>query len=158
EIALRVMKTARYMGLNSAAVYSVGDRQSPHVNFADEAVCIGEAPSNQSCLLGDKIIEVCKDLGVDGIPHGYGFLPENSKCAGLAEKNGRTFIGPKSHGIEVMGDKLAAKDTVKAYNIPMVPGLDHAITDIDEAKKVAKEVGFPILIKASAGGGGKGMR
>ncbi|UUV22214.1 acetyl-CoA carboxylase biotin carboxylase subunit [Paenimyroides aestuarii] len=158
EIALRVMKTAKKMGIKTVAVYSVADRQSPHVKFADEAVCIGEAPSNQSYLLGDKIIEVCKELNVDGIHPGYGFLSENAKFAELAEKNGITFIGPKSHAIEVMGDKLAAKDTVKAYDIPMVPGLDHAITDIDEAKKVAKEVGFPILIKASAGGGGKGMR
>lgn len=158
EIALRVMKTAKKMGIKTVAVYSVADRQSPHVKFADEAVCIGEAPSNQSYLLGDKIIEVCKALNVDGIHPGYGFLSENAKFAELAEKNGITFIGPKSHAIEVMGDKLAAKDTVKAYDIPMVPGLDHAITDIDEAKKVAKEVGFPILIKASAGGGGKGMR
>ncbi|UYW00452.1 acetyl-CoA carboxylase biotin carboxylase subunit [Flavobacterium agricola] len=152
------MKTARKMGIKTVAVYSVADRQSPHVKFADEAVCIGEAPSNQSYLLGDKIIEVCKALNVDGIHPGYGFLSENSKFAQLAEQNGITFIGPKSHAIEVMGDKLAAKETVKAYNIPMVPGLDHAITDIDEAKQVAKEVGFPILIKASAGGGGKGMR
>ena len=158
EIALRVMKTAKKMGIKTVAVYSVADRQSPHVKFADEAVCIGEAPSNQSYLLGDKIIEVCKELGVDGIHPGYGFLSENAKFAELVEQNGIAFIGPKSHAIEVMGDKLAAKDTVKAYDIPMVPGLDHAITDIDEAKKVAKEVGFPILIKASAGGGGKGMR
>lgn len=158
EIALRVMKTAKKMGIKTVAVYSVADRQSPHVKFADEAVCIGEAPSNQSYLLGDKIIDVCKELGVDGIHPGYGFLSENAKFAELAEQNGISFIGPKSHAIEVMGDKLAAKDTVKAYNIPMVPGLDHAITDIEEAKKVAKEIGFPILIKASAGGGGKGMR
>ena len=158
EIALRVMKTAKKMGIKTVAVYSVADRQSPHVKFADEAVCIGEAPSNQSYLLGDKIIEVCKALGVDGIHPGYGFLSENSTFAELAEKNNITFIGPKSHAMRVMGDKLAAKDTVKAYDIPMVPGLDHAITDIEEAKKVAKEVGFPILIKASAGGGGKGMR
>lgn len=158
EIALRVMKTAKKMGIKTVAVYSVADRQSPHVKFADEAVCIGEAPSNQSYLLGDKIIEVCKELGVDGIHPGYGFLSENSKFAELSEQNNITFIGPKSHAMRVMGDKLAAKDTVKAYDIPMVPGLDHAITDIEEAKQVAKEVGFPILIKASAGGGGKGMR
>lgn len=158
EIALRVMKTAKKMGIKTVAVYSVADRQSPHVKFADEAVCIGEAPSNQSYLLGDKIIEVCKELGVDGIHPGYGFLSENSTFAELAEKNNITFIGPKSHAMRVMGDKLAAKDTVKAYDIPMVPGLDHAITDIEEAKKVAQDVGFPILIKASAGGGGKGMR
>lgn len=158
EIALRVMKTAKKMGIQTVAVYSVADRQSPHVKFADEAVCIGEAPSNQSYLLGDKIIEIAQQLHVDAIHPGYGFLSENSKFAELAEKNGITFIGPKSHAIEVMGDKLAAKETVKAYNIPMVPGLDHAITDIEEAKQVAQEIGFPILIKASAGGGGKGMR
>ncbi|MBQ0116488.1 MAG: acetyl-CoA carboxylase biotin carboxylase subunit [Flavobacterium sp.] len=158
EIALRVMKTAQKMGIKTVAVYSVADRQSPHVKFADEAVCIGEAPSNQSYLLGDKIIEVAKALGVDGIHPGYGFLSENATFAEKAEQNNITFIGPKSHAIHVMGSKLAAKEAVKAYDIPMVPGLDHAITDLKEAKKVAQEVGFPILIKASAGGGGKGMR
>ncbi|SEQ09588.1 acetyl-CoA carboxylase biotin carboxylase subunit [Flavobacterium urocaniciphilum] len=158
EIALRVMKTAKKMGIKTVAVYSTVDRNSPHVKFADEAVCIGEAPSNQSYLLGDKIIEVCKQLGVDGIHPGYGFLSENSDFSELAEKNNITFIGPKSHAMKIMGSKLAAKDAVKAFNIPMVPGLDEAITDIALAKKVASEIGFPILIKASAGGGGKGMR
>ena len=158
EIAIRVMQTAKKMGIKTVAVYSTVDRNSPHVKFADEAVCIGEAPSNQSYLLGDKIIEVCKQLGVDGIHPGYGFLSENSDFAELAEKNNITFIGPKSKAMKVMGSKLAAKEAVKAFNIPMVPGLDEAITDIALAKKVASEIGFPILIKASAGGGGKGMR
>jgi acetyl-CoA carboxylase biotin carboxylase subunit len=158
EIAIRVMQTAKKMGIKTVAVYSTVDRNSPHVKFADEAVCIGEAPSNQSYLLGDKIIEVCKQLGVDGIHPGYGFLSENSDFAELAEKNNITFIGPKSKAMKVMGSKLAAKEAVKAFNIPMVPGLDEAITDIALAKKVAAEIGFPILIKASAGGGGKGMR
>lgn len=158
EIALRVMKTARKMGIKTVAVYSVADRNAPHVKFADEAVCIGEAPSNQSYLLGDKIIEVAKSLNVDGIHPGYGFLSENADFAVLAEKNNITFIGPKSKAIHIMGSKLAAKDAVKAYDIPMVPGVDKAITDIEEAKQVAKQIGFPILIKASAGGGGKGMR
>lgn len=158
EIAIRVMQTAKKMGIKTVAVYSTVDRNSPHVKFADEAVCIGEAPSNQSYLLGDKIIEVCKQLGVDGIHPGYGFLSENSDFAELAEKNNITFIGPKSKAMKVMGSKLAAKEAVKAFNIPMVPGLDEAITDIAFAKKVAAEIGFPILIKASAGGGGKGMR
>ncbi len=158
EIALRVMKTAKKMGIKTVAVFSVADRNAPHVKFADEAVCIGEAPSNQSYLRGDKIIEVCKELGVDGIHPGYGFLSENADFAELAEKNGITFIGPKSKAIKVMGSKLAAKDAVKHYNIPMVPGTDEAITDITKAKEIAKEIGFPILIKASAGGGGKGMR
>jgi acetyl-CoA carboxylase biotin carboxylase subunit len=158
EIAIRVMQTAKKMGIKTVAVYSTVDRNSPHVKFADEAVCIGEAPSNQSYLLGDKIIEVCKQLGVDGIHPGYGFLSENADFAELAEKNNITFIGPKSKAMKVMGSKLAAKEAVKAFNIPMVPGLDEAITDIALAKKVAAEIGFPILIKASAGGGGKGMR
>ncbi len=158
EIALRIMKTAKKMGIKTVAVYSTADRKSPHVRFADEAVLIGEAPSNQSYLLGDKIIEVAKSLDVDGIHPGYGFLSENAEFAEKVEKSGMKFIGPKSHAIKVMGDKLAAKETVKAYDIPMVPGIDEAITDVEKAKKIAEEIGFPILIKASAGGGGKGMR
>lgn len=158
EIALRVMKTIKKMGLKTVAVYSTVDRQSPHVKFADEAVCIGEAPSNQSYLLGDKIIQVAKDLNVDAIHPGYGFLSENADFAELCEANNIIFIGPKSKAIKVMGSKLAAKEAVKAYNIPMVPGTDEAITDISKAKNIATDIGFPILIKASAGGGGKGMR
>src|SRR5690554_5000244 len=123
EIALRIMRSAKEMGIATVAVYSEADRNALHVRYADEAVCIGPPPSNQSYLLGDRIIEVCKELGVDGIHPGYGFLSENSKFAELAEQNGIAFIGPKSHAIEVMGDKLAAKDTVKGYDIPMVPGL-----------------------------------
>ena len=158
EIAIRVMRTAKKMGIKTVAVYSTADRNAPHVRYADEAVLIGEAPSNQSYLLGDKIIEVAKSLNVDGIHPGYGFLSENAGFAEVCEKNNITFIGPKSHAIKVMGSKLAAKEAVKAYNIPMVPGTDQAITDIPEAKEIAKGIGFPILIKASAGGGGKGMR
>lgn len=158
EIAIRVMKTAQKMGIKTVAVYSTADRNAPHVKFADEAVWIGEAPSNQSYLLGGKIIEVSKALNVDAIHPGYGFLSENADFAMECEKNGIVFIGPKSHAIKIMGSKLAAKDAVKAYNIPMVPGIDEAITDIDKAKQAATTIGFPILIKASAGGGGKGMR
>lgn len=158
EIALRVMKTAQNMGIRTVAVYSTVDRNAPHVKFADEAVCIGEAPSNQSYLLGDKIIEVAKDLEVDGIHPGYGFLSENADFAEKVEQNNITWIGPGSKAIRVMGSKLAAKDAVKEYDIPMVPGIDEAITDPEKAKKIAAEIGFPILIKASAGGGGKGMR
>jgi acetyl-CoA carboxylase biotin carboxylase subunit len=158
EIAIRVMKTAQKMGIKTVAVYSTVDRNSPHVKFADEAVWIGESPSNQSYLLGDKIIEVAKSLDVDAIHPGYGFLSENADFAEKVEKNNIIFIGPKSKAIHIMGSKLAAKEAVKAYNIPMVPGLDEAITDIEKAKVVASEIGFPILIKASAGGGGKGMR
>jgi acetyl-CoA carboxylase biotin carboxylase subunit len=158
EIAIRVMRTAKKMGIKTVAVYSTADRNAPHVKYADEAVLIGEAPSNQSYLLGDKIIEVAKSLNVDAIHPGYGFLSENASFAESCENNNIVFIGPKSKAIKIMGSKLAAKDAVKAYNIPMVPGTDEAITDIPEAKKIAKDIGFPILIKASAGGGGKGMR
>lgn len=158
EIAIRVMKTAKKMGIKTVAVYSTVDRNAPHVRFADEAVLIGEAPSNTSYLLGDKIIEVAKKLGADAIHPGYGFLSENADFAEACEKNNISFIGPKSKAIRIMGSKLAAKEAVKAYNIPMVPGTDEAISDIPKAKKLAKEIGFPILIKASAGGGGKGMR
>jgi propionyl-CoA carboxylase alpha chain len=158
EIAIRVMKTAQKMGIKTVAVYSTIDRNSPHVKFADEAVWIGESPSNQSYLLGDKIIEVAKSLHVDAIHPGYGFLSENADFAEEVEKNNLIFIGPKSKAIRMMGSKLAAKEAVMHYNIPMVPGVDHAIIDINEAKKTANAIGFPILIKASAGGGGKGMR
>ena len=158
EIAIRVMKTAQKMGIKTVAVYSTVDRNALHVKFADEAVCIGEAASSQSYLKGDKIIEVAKALGVDAIHPGYGFLSENAQFAELCEKNDIIFIGPKSKAIEMMGNKLAAKEAVKDYDIPMVPGTEDAITDIEEAKKIATKIGFPILIKAAAGGGGKGMR
>jgi len=158
EIAIRVMKTAKKMGIKTVAVFSEADRNALHVKFADEAVCIGPAPSAQSYLKGDKIIEVAQSLGVDAIHPGYGFLSENASFSALCEENGIIFIGPQPKAIEMMGSKLAAKEAVMHYDIPMVPGVDHAIVDVEEAKKTAKEVGFPILIKASAGGGGKGMR
>ncbi len=158
EIALRVMKTAKKMGIKTVAIYTEADRNSPHVKFADEAVLIGENPSNKSYLLADKIIEVAKALGVDAIHPGYGFLSENADFALKAEKNKIIFIGPRSKAIQMMGDKLAAKDAVKGYNIPMVPGIDKAISDIGKAKEIANTIGYPILIKAAAGGGGKGMR
>ncbi|WJJ95855.1 acetyl-CoA carboxylase biotin carboxylase subunit [Algibacter luteus] len=158
EIAIRVMKTAHKMGIKTVAVFSTADRNAPHVKYANEAVCIGEAPSSQSYLRGDKIIEVAKNLKVDAIHPGYGFLSENASFAELCEDNNIIFVGPKSKAIKIMGSKLAAKEAVKAYDIPMVPGIDEAITDIKKALEIAKEIGFPILIKASAGGGGKGMR
>ncbi len=158
EIALRVMRTIRKMGIKSVAVFSEADRNSPHVFYADEAVCLGPAPSNQSYLNGDKIIAFAKELGVDGIHPGYGFLSENADFAQKVEDAGITFIGPGPDAMRIMGSKLAAKDCVKQYNIPMVPGVDKAIDDIAFAKETAQKIGYPILIKASAGGGGKGMR
>jgi acetyl-CoA carboxylase biotin carboxylase subunit len=158
EIALRVMRTAKKMGIKTVAVYSTADRNAPHVQYADEAVLLGPPPSAESYLDMDKIIAHAKRLDVDGIHPGYGFLSENSKFAQAVTQAGITFIGPNPKAIEVMGSKLAAKDTVKAYDIPMVPGIDKAITDVALAKKIAGDIGYPILIKASAGGGGKGMR
>ncbi len=158
EIALRVMRTARKMGIATVAVYSDVDSNARHVQFADEAVHIGPPASSESYLRMDKIIEAAKATGADAIHPGYGFLSENAAFAQAVTDAGIIFIGPTPHAIEVMGSKLAAKDAVKQYNIPMVPGVDHSISDPEEAKKVAERVGYPILIKASAGGGGKGMR
>ncbi len=158
EIALRVMRSCREMGIKTVAVYSEADRNAPFVKYADEAVCIGPPPSNQSYLLGDKIIEVCKQLGVDGIHPGYGFLSENGGFAAAVKKAGIIFIGPSPEAMNMMGDKLSAKAAAKKYKIPMVPGSEGAINNLEEGKKIAKSTGFPILIKASAGGGGKGMR
>jgi acetyl-CoA carboxylase biotin carboxylase subunit len=158
EIALRIMRTIRKMGIKSVAVYSEADRSSPHVLFADEAVCLGPAPSNQSYLKGDKIIEFCKLLDVDGIHPGYGFLSENADFAQKVKDAGIIFIGPGPEAMRIMGSKLAAKECVKTYNIPMVPGIDQAIEDVTIAKEIANKIGYPVLIKASAGGGGKGMR
>jgi acetyl-CoA carboxylase biotin carboxylase subunit len=158
EIALRVMRSAKEMGIKTVAVYSDVDRNAPHVRYADEAVNIGAAPSNQSYLRGDKIIEVCKKLGVDGIHPGYGFLSENAGFARAVKEAGLTLIGPSAESMEMMGSKLAAKAAAKAYNIPLVPGTEEAISDHNEARIIAENIGFPVLIKASAGGGGKGMR
>ncbi|NND11538.1 MAG: ATP-grasp domain-containing protein, partial [Flavobacteriaceae bacterium] len=158
EIAIRVMKTAKKMGIKTVAVYSNADRNALHVKYADEAVLIGEAPSSESYLRGDKIISVAKDLNVDAIHPGYGFLSENADFAEACEKNNIIFIGPKSKAIRVMGSKLEAKEAVKKYDIPMVPGIDESITDVKKARQIANDIGYPVLIKASAGGGGKGMR
>lgn len=158
EIALRILRTAREMGIATVAVFSEADRKSPHVRFADEAVCIGPPASAESYLLMDKIISVSVELGVDAIHPGYGFLSENAVFAQKVSDAGLIFIGPSSHSIEVMGSKLAAKQAAGSYDIPMVPGTSTAITDRAEAKKIAEQIGYPILIKASAGGGGKGMR
>jgi acetyl-CoA carboxylase biotin carboxylase subunit len=158
EIALRVMRTAKEMGIKTVAVFSEADRNALHVRYADEAVCIGPPPSNQSYLVMDKILDVAKQLGVDGIHPGYGFLSENAAFARKVKEAGITFIGPTAEAMEVMGSKLGAKAAVKAFGVPMVPGTEGAINDVNEAKKIAAEIGYPVLVKASAGGGGKGMR
>jgi acetyl-CoA carboxylase biotin carboxylase subunit len=158
EIALRVMRSAREMGIATVAVYSDADRNAPYVRFADEAVHIGAAASSQSYLNFDKIIGAAKATGAQAIHPGYGFLSENAAFARRVREEKLILVGPSPESMEVMGSKLAAKEAVKKYNIPLVPGTDYAITDVEKAKAVAKEVGFPILIKASAGGGGKGMR
>lgn len=158
EIALRIMRTAQKMGIKTVAVYSDADREAPHVRFADKAVHIGNSPSSESYLNMDKIVEAALKTKSQAIHPGYGFLSENAVFAQLVTDNGITFIGPKPYAIKVMGNKLEAKEAVKGYNIPMVPGIDESITDISLARKVSEQIGFPILIKASAGGGGKGMR
>lgn len=158
EIAMRILRTAREMNIATVAVFSEADRHAPHVRYADEAVCIGPAPSADSYLNTKKILEVCHQLNVDAIHPGYGFLSENADFARKTGEAGLIFIGPPPEAIEVMGSKLAAKQAVSEYNIPMVPGTAAAIEDREEAKKIASDIGYPILIKASAGGGGKGMR
>ena len=158
EIALRIMRSAREMGIKTVAIYSEPDRISPHVRYADEAICVGSGPSNQSYLLGNKIIEIAKLVNADAIHPGYGFLSENAAFANEVNKAGLIFVGPSPEAMKTMGSKLGAKEAAKKFNVPMVPGTDKAISDISEALKIAEKIGFPILIKASAGGGGKGMR
>ncbi len=158
EIALRIMRSAKEMGIQTVAVYSEADRLSPHVRYADEAVFIGPAASNQSYLVFDKIIDACKQTGAQAIHPGYGFLSENAAFARRVKQEGLILVGPSPEAMEIMGNKLSAKAAAKKYQIPMVPGTEEAIQDIAIAKLRAEEVGFPILIKAAAGGGGKGMR
>lgn len=158
EIALRIMRSAREMGIQTVAVYSDADRSALHVRYADEAVRIGPPPSTESYLRMDKIIEAARLTGADAIHPGYGFLSENGDFASLVEKEGLIFIGPSARSMEIMGSKLGAKAAVAAFDVPLVPGTAEAISDVAAAKRIAAEIGYPVLIKASAGGGGKGMR
>lgn len=158
EIARRIIKTIKKMGIHSVAVYSEVDVNAPFVLEADESVCIGPAPSSQSYLVQEKIIEVAKQLNVDGIHPGYGFLSENAVFAKRLQKEGIVLIGPSPEAMDIMGDKLSAKQAVKQFDVPLVPGIDKSVSDPSEAIAIAREIGFPVLIKASAGGGGKGMR
>jgi len=158
EIALRVMRSAREMGIKTVAVYSEADRKALHVRFADEAVLIGPPPSSESYLRIDKILDAAKSTGADAIHPGYGFLSENENFSRKVKEAGLIFIGPSPETIKLMGSKLAAKAAVAKFNVPLVPGTSEPISDIKAAKILASEIGYPILIKASAGGGGKGMR
>jgi len=158
EIALRIMRSCKELGYKTVAIFSEADRDAPFVSYADESVLIGPPPSSESYLIKEKIIEIAKNLNVDAIHPGYGFLSENADFAKKVVDAGIVFIGPDTYAIEVMGDKLSAKEAVSKYDIPMVPGTEGAVSDIEEAKSISEKIGFPILIKASAGGGGKGMR
>ncbi len=158
EIAVRVIHTCRELNIKSVAVYSRPDEFAPHVQLADESVFIGEAASSESYLVMDKIIDAVKKTGADAVHPGYGFLSENAEFAERCKKEGIIFIGPEPKAIRLMGDKTSARELVTEYGIPTPPGLKSTLESIEEAREVAKDVGFPILIKASAGGGGKGMR
>ncbi|NIK74128.1 propionyl-CoA carboxylase alpha chain [Thermonema lapsum] len=158
EIALRIMRSAKEMGIRTVAIYSEADREALHVRYADEAVCVGPAPSSESYLRIDRILEACRQTGADAVHPGYGFLSENAHFARAVEEAGLIFIGPSPQSIELMGSKLAAKEAAKKQGVPLVPGTAEALTDVEEGKRIAREIGYPVLIKASAGGGGKGMR
>ncbi|MEO0693148.1 MAG: biotin carboxylase N-terminal domain-containing protein, partial [Pseudomonadota bacterium] len=158
EIACRVIKTARKMGIATVAVYSDADAHALHVRMADEAIHIGAPPANQSYIVIDKIMEAIKDSGAEAVHPGYGFLSENPKFAEALEKAGVAFIGPPKGAIEAMGDKITSKKIAQEADVSTVPGYMGLIEDAEEAVKIAGEVGYPVMIKASAGGGGKGMR
>lgn len=158
EIALRVIRTCKEKQIKTVAVYSKPDKTSPHVQAADESVFIGEAASSESYLVVDKIIEAAKSTGADAIHPGYGFLSENASFAERCKKEGIVFIGPEPYAIEVMGDKTKARELMAKAGVPYPPGTESAMKDVSKAKKIADEIGYPVLIKAAAGGGGKGMR
>ncbi len=158
EIALRIIRTCREMGLQTVAVYSTADRDTLAVRFADEAVCIGPAPSAQSYLKIPAIIAAAEVTGADAIHPGYGFLSENAEFARICDDHDLTFIGPRPETISKMGDKSVAKETMRSAGVPVVPGSDGAVADVAEGLAAAREAGFPVMIKASAGGGGRGMR
>ena len=158
EIALRIIRTCREMGIPSVAVYSTADKESLHVKFADEAVCIGPAPSSESYLKMSNIIAAAEITNADAIHPGYGFLAENARFSKICEEHGIKFIGASPEMISRMGDKAAARETMKAAGVPTIPGSDGIIEKFSDAKKIAKKIGYPVMLKATAGGGGKGMR
>ena len=158
EIALRVIRAAREMGIRSVAVHSTADSDAMHVRMADESVCIGPNPSAHSYLNVPAIISACEITGAQAIHPGYGFLSENANFVQALEDHGITFIGPSAAHIRIMGDKITAKDTMKKLGVPCVPGSDGGIADVAQARKVARDIGYPVIIKATAGGGGRGMK
>ncbi|MDE3057092.1 MAG: acetyl-CoA carboxylase biotin carboxylase subunit [Bacteroidota bacterium] len=158
EIALRVIRACREMGIATVAIYSEADRDSLHVRFADEAICIGPPPSKESYLNIARILAAAEVTNADAVHPGYGFLAENAQFSEICLTSGLTFIGPKPEMITAMGDKSLAKDTMRKAGVPVVPGSDGVVKDVEEAKRIAKDIGFPAIIKASAGGGGRGMR
>ncbi|MBT8609983.1 acetyl-CoA carboxylase biotin carboxylase subunit [Polynucleobacter paneuropaeus] len=158
EIACRVIKTAQKMGIKTVAVYSEADKEARHVQMADESVCIGPAPSRESYLVMDRIIQACKDTGAEAVHPGYGFLSENELFAKRCEEEGIVFIGPKHQSIAAMGDKIASKKLALEAKVNTIPGHNEAIATTEEAVKIAQGIGYPVMIKASAGGGGKGLR
>ena len=158
EIALRVVRACREMGIKSVAVHSTADADAMHVRMADEAICIGPPSSGASYLNFPAVISACEISGAQAIHPGYGFLSENANFVQIVEDHGLTFIGPSAEHIRQMGDKITAKDTAKALGIPVVPGSDGGVPDIETAKKVAADMGYPVIIKATAGGGGRGMK
>ncbi len=158
EIAVRVIRSCRHLGISTVAIYSDVDAGMPHVLLADESVCVGEAPSSKSYLRMDRIIEAAKETGADAIHPGYGFLSENAAFARKCREAGIIFIGPSPEAIEAMGDKTKARELMEANHVPLPPGTASALKDIAEAEKIAEEIGYPVMVKAAAGGGGKGMR
>src|SRR5690625_3307552 len=158
EIALRIMRTAKKMGIKTVAVYSEADKDAPHVHFADQDVCISTAASSESYLKANTIIVVAKNLGADAIHPGYGFLSENADFAEQVAKNNLIFIGPKAHAIEVMGNKLASKESLEGRDIPMRPGTKDEIENLEKAIQIANEIGYHVLIKAPASAEGRAMR
>src|SRR3981081_2146877 len=157
EIALRVIRACRELGVQTVAVYSEADRESLHVRFADDDVCIGPAPARESYLNIPRIIAAAEIAGADAIHPGYGFLPDNAEFAEICVASNISFIGPTAQQIRVMGDKSAARKAMKDVKVPIIPGTPGPVEDPDEALKFAREIGFPVIIKAAAGGGGKGM-
>ena len=158
EIALRIQRACKEIGIATVAVHSTADADAMHVRLADESVCIGPPPAAESYLNIPRLLAACEITGADAIHPGYGFLSENARFAEILEEHGITFIGPTSEHIRLMGDKIEAKATAKRLGIPVVPGSDGAITNEAQGARIAKEMGFPVLVKAAAGGGGRGMK